>query len=159
MRIVTLRLYAVYGPWEEPARLIPTIVVRGLNRAWPPLVHPETARDFIDVADVVDAFCIAAERAASGAVYNVGTGVQTTMRQVAEVAARAMGIAAAPPWGSLPPRHWDSSTWVADPSRIRRELCWTAALTFERGFQRFVDWLVQQPNVLARYRRALGPYS
>jgi nucleoside-diphosphate-sugar epimerase len=89
MRVVTLRLYSVYGPWEDPGRLIPTLIVRGLAQEWPPLVDPTSAHDFVYVDDVVDAFLIAAASARSGSVYNVGTGIQTTLRQVVEVASRA----------------------------------------------------------------------
>src|SRR5262249_24369371 len=42
VHIPTLRLYSVYGPWEEPTRLIPTLLVRGLDGTLPPLVDPDT---------------------------------------------------------------------------------------------------------------------
>ena len=52
-RVVTFRLFSVYGPWEEPTRLIPTLIRRA--RAGLPLemVAPDTARDFVYVDDVL----------------------------------------------------------------------------------------------------------
>ena len=44
--IRTLRLYSAYGPYEEPTRLIPTLIVEGLQGRLPPLVNPDVARDY-----------------------------------------------------------------------------------------------------------------
>ena len=43
LHAVTLRLYSVYGPYEEPSRLIPTLLVSGFERRLPPLVSPAVA--------------------------------------------------------------------------------------------------------------------
>ena len=40
VRIPTLRLYSVYGPLEEPSRLVPTLLVHALRSRWPSLVDP-----------------------------------------------------------------------------------------------------------------------
>ena len=75
MHMPTLRLYSVYGPWEEPTRLIPTLIRRGLQGELPPLVDPDISHDFVYVDDVVDAYLLAAKNATMepGAVFNVGT--------------------------------------------------------------------------------------
>ncbi|TML96096.1 MAG: NAD-dependent epimerase/dehydratase family protein [Actinobacteria bacterium] len=39
---VTLRLYSIYGPWEDPRRLMPTLVRTASDGHWPPLVAPNT---------------------------------------------------------------------------------------------------------------------
>jgi nucleoside-diphosphate-sugar epimerase len=41
---VTLRLYSIYGPWEDPGRLIPALVREAAQGRLPPLVGPRTAR-------------------------------------------------------------------------------------------------------------------
>src|SRR5512135_1608461 len=85
---VTLRLYSVYGPYEDPRRLIPTLVRCGLEGRVPPLVNPEIGRDFLYVEDAVEAFIMVAESGCpeQGGIYNVGTGVQTTLRGAVDVA-------------------------------------------------------------------------
>jgi dolichol-phosphate mannosyltransferase len=139
---VTLRLYSVYGPWEDPRRFVPTLVEHALRGELPPLVDPATARDFVYVDDAVEAFVRAAGAdVAAGAVYNVGTGVQTTIGEAVETARRVFDVAAEPRWGSMPSRSWDTSVWVADASRARAELGWTAATTFADGLRRTADWL------------------
>lgn len=156
VRITTLRLYSVYGPYEEPRRLVPTLIVHGLEGELPPLVNPDTARDFIYVDDVIEAFILAAGRMGGepGAVYNVGTGVQTCMREAVETARRVLGIKAEAHWGSMPGRIWDTSVWVADNRRIREELGWKPAHTFEEGFRKTADWLRADPAMAAFYRRS-----
>src|SRR5207248_10756728 len=47
----TLRLYSVYGPYEDGRRLLPNLVRRCLNGDWPPLVAPWVARDYVYVDD------------------------------------------------------------------------------------------------------------
>ncbi|HUG36653.1 MAG TPA: NAD-dependent epimerase/dehydratase family protein [Candidatus Limnocylindrales bacterium] len=152
-RITTLRLYSVFGPWEEPGRLMPTLILKGLEGGLPPLVSPDTARDFVYADDVSEACVLAASRTAAepGAVYNVGTGVQTSMRDVVDVARSVLGITEEPRWGSMADRQWDSSVWVADSRRIRRELGWAPRHGFEAGFRRMADWLRDTPGVRTHY--------
>ena len=142
LTLTTLRLYSVYGAFEEPNRLMPSLIRHGLQGDLPPLVAPETARDYVHVEDAVEAFVLATGQntAKPGAVYNVGTGVQTTLRQVVEVARKVMRISAEPVWGSMPPRQWDTFCWVADSHLIRKELGWTPRHSFEEGFRQMVDW-------------------
>src|SRR5262249_54544793 len=44
-RIKVLRLYSVFGPWEDPRRLIPRLIVEGFHGRLPPLASANTARD------------------------------------------------------------------------------------------------------------------
>lgn len=155
-RVVSLRLYSAYGPWEEPTRLVPQLVLAGLDGRLPPLVDPTIARDLVHVDDICDAFVIAAgaERVPSH-IYNVGTGVQTTLREIVEAARRAMPITAEPRWGTMPDRDWDTTVWVADPRRIERELGWRARTDFAHGLTRTVEWF-REPQVGRRYAERLA---
>jgi UDP-glucose 4-epimerase len=158
MRVPTLRLYSVYGPFEEPSRLLPALIVRGLRGELPPLVNPDVARDYVYVDDVCAAYLLAAMRPIpdAGAIYNVGTGVQTPLRALVEVARGILPIAAEPVWGSMPNRQWDSSIWVADNRKIRSELGWEPRYDLVLGFRQMVDWIGDNPALLAMYeeRRA-----
>ena len=142
MRLITLRLYSVYGPWEEPTRLIPTLIRSGLNQELPPLVNPDIARDFVYVEDVCDAYILAARHADQelGAVYNVGTGVQTTLRELVALAKGMMVVPIQPQWGSMPNREWDTSVWVADNRLIQTKLGWRPTHTLEEGFRLTIEW-------------------
>lgn len=158
LKVPTLRLYSVYGPYEDPKRLIPNIVVRGLEGKWPPLVDPSTARDYIYVDDVSDAYLSAARADLSdkGAIYNIGTGVQTSLREVVEAAEELMSISEEPSWGSMPPKQWDTSVWVSNPERAKRELGWQPQLTFKQGLAKTIEWFNSGEGHLSYYRHCLG---
>lgn len=142
VHIPTLRLYSVYGPYEDPGRLMPTLIRYGLRGELPPLVNPEIARDYVYSEDVSEAYVLAASCASQepGAVYNVGTGIQTTLREVVAVASDVLSITVEPQWGSMPSRQWDTTTWCADNRAIRTALGWEPRHTFASGFAAMVAW-------------------
>lgn len=155
----TLRLYSTYGPWEEPKRLVPALVVEGLDGRLPPLVAPDIARDFVWVGDVVDAYLRAARTVHDepGAVFNVGTGVQTTIRQAVEVTRSVLALDVTPDWGSMPPRAWDTPSWVANARKIENALGWRSTVRFEEGFASFAAWFREHPSLLAFYHASRAP--
>jgi nucleoside-diphosphate-sugar epimerase len=162
VHVVTLRLYSVYGPWEEPGRLMPTLVARGLEGRLPPLVSPDTPRDFVTVRDTERAFLLAAQReqVERGAVFNIGSARQTTLRKVVEVARAQLGIVEEPQWGTEPQRSWDAAVWVGDARRAKQELGWGAEDDLPTGFAGLAEWLRENPTLWGRYEIAterIGP--
>jgi UDP-glucose 4-epimerase len=152
-RIATLRLYSVYGPWEEPRRFIPQLVARGLEGALPPLASPKTARDYVYVDDVTAAYlAVATGDFEPGAVFNVGTGRQTTLEDAVDIARRVLQVEVEPDWGSMADRSWDTSTWVADSSRLQERLGWRPATDLEQGLRLTASWLSAHPELDERYR-------
>ena len=145
VNIQTLRLYSVYGPFEEPSRFVPTLIACGLRNELPTLANPDTARDFVFVDDVVDAYLVTASTPPreSGAIYNVGTGVQTTLREAVEVARRVLNLTVEPEWQTFPARGWDTNVWIADNSKIAEQLGWQPRFNFEQGFRATVEWVRQ----------------
>ena len=152
-RISVLRLYSVYGPFEEPGRLMPTLVLKGLNKELPPLVHPDTPRDFVYVDDVVRAFTEAAEseQITGGEVFNVGSGNQTTLRDIVHLARAELGIDEEPKWGRMPQREWDVATWVCNNGHIRDVLGWRPHIGLQEGFKAMVQWFRNNPIYSREY--------
>jgi len=141
--VVNLRLYSVYGPYEDSARLIPTLAIRALVHELPPLVSPDTARDFVHVDDVVCAFVAAADRMSlqlAGDSFNIGTGRRLTIREIAQIARRLFAIRDEPIFTTMPPPPWDLEDWYANPARAERLLGWKAEIDFEEGLARSAEW-------------------
>ncbi len=153
VRISTLRLYSAYGPFEDPMRLIPSLIVRGLIGQLPPLSSPDIARDYVYVSDVVEAYMLAAtvENQDLGAIYNVGTGVQTPLRDVVELTRGLLNIRTEPVWGSMPNRKWDTNIWIADNTRIKQELGWQPKCTMESGLSQTLSWFTENPMFMQFY--------
>jgi nucleoside-diphosphate-sugar epimerase len=157
---ITLRLYSVYGPWEEPGRLMPTLVDRALEGGYPPLVAPETARDFVWIEDVCDAFVRAAttDPVDRGAVINVASGEQTTLRALVDIVRSLFEVESEPVWGAMPARNWDTSVWVGDPSSAVDLIGWRAATPVGQGLGALATWMQADPARRTRYS-AIAPRS
>ncbi|SDI94153.1 Nucleoside-diphosphate-sugar epimerase [Frankineae bacterium MT45] len=157
--ITTLRLYSVYGPWEEPTRLMPRLAALGLEGKLPPLVSPSIARDYVHVDDVVQACLLAsdADRTVLGGVYNVGTGVQTSLADLVEIARKTLNITSEPIWGSMADRDWDTDVWVCDSTSITADLGWSPEWNLTDGFAKFSAWLAEDDVRLTSIYRAARP--
>jgi nucleoside-diphosphate-sugar epimerase len=148
--IFTLRLYSVFGPYEEPGRLIPTLILKGLQGQLPPLAHPETARDFIFTEDVTCACISVAVSGASlpfGEIYNVGSARQTTLKEVVETTREIFQISNEPIWGSMQNRAWDTEIWRANNAKLRAT-GWQPTFNFRAGYLRTIEWFRQNPHLV-----------
>jgi len=140
--IVTLRLFSVYGPWETPTRLVPTILRRCLRGEPLHMVAKDTARDFIFVGDIMEVLRSweALERA-RGEVLNLGTGIQTTMEAFVAAALEITGSRSEVFWGAMPSRPWDTVAWVASCEKAQRVLGWKASVPLREGLRKTLDWI------------------
>jgi UDP-glucose 4-epimerase len=139
---VSLRLANVYGPRQLP-KLEGGVVAIFMSR----LAHGESvqifgdgeqARDFVHVGDVVSALLAAAERANGGGVFNVGTGVATSVN---ELWARCRDVAGADVEAEhAPPRAGDLRRSVLDPARAGAELRWRPERNLDRGLRETWAW-------------------
>jgi polyisoprenyl-phosphate glycosyltransferase len=140
-----LRLYSVFGPLEDSSRLIPAVIRNGLERRYPELVDPEISRDFLYVDDCCEAFidtALALEPELYGESLNVGTGVKTTIRDVAAVAADLFQIEQDPIF-SMKGRAWDLSDWYSDIGKIQTKIGWYPRTSFGDGMRMTAEWYGQ----------------
>lgn len=159
-RCANLRLYSVYGPYEDAARLIPQVIKRGINGGYPDFVNPQVSRDFVYTDDVTAAFVDTAlnlQEADYGASFNIGTGTKTTIGDVANAAKELFQLAADPKY-TMPDRSWDVHDWYADPSKAKTQLQWQPATSFSEGLQRTAEWYRSLPDKEA-YERTSKKYG
>lgn len=143
LKTLNLRLYSIYGYWEEPDRLIPRLIENARKKGLPSLVSPDISRDFVFVEDCVEAFLDAAlkiDDEKSGRSYNIATGRKTTMGDLVEVTRKAFSIAKEPEWGSMSNRKWDLAEWFGDPSAFENDFGWKARTSLEDGLVRYSQW-------------------
>ncbi len=139
-----LRLYAVYGAYEDTSRLIPTLLRKALGGELPPFVDPRTSRDFIHVDDVVSAFvrtATAMQPSIYGESFNIGTGHKTTIAELAGTTRRIFDIAAEPKFGTMEGRAWDLAEWYANPAKAIAQLGWTPVIGLEDGLRKTAEWV------------------
>jgi dolichol-phosphate mannosyltransferase len=141
---VNLRLYSVYGPLEDTSRLIPQLLRAALAGGFPPLVDSRISRDFIYVDDVCAAFVLSAAKMNPelyGESLNIGSGVCTTIGELAQTARRVFGIEAEPQFGSMGNRNWDLADWYADAVKARTLIGWEPAIPLEAGLRLSANWI------------------
>lgn len=143
-----LRLYSVYGPYEDAARLVPAVVANGLKGTYPPFVDPNISRDFIYVEDACEAFVDAAlnlKEENYGESFNIGTGVKTTVAGMAALAKELFKIGTKPEF-TMTGRDWDVEEWYSNSNKARALLGWSARTTLHEGILKTAEWYKRIPD-------------
>ncbi|MDR3321648.1 MAG: GDP-mannose 4,6-dehydratase [Synergistaceae bacterium] len=141
--VVNLRLYSIYGPYEDSSRLIPVLCENILRRSLPPFANPNISRDFVHAGDAVDAFFSAALRMNPrmfGESYNIGTGVETSLGGLARLARDLFGIDADINFDPAETRAWDVEHWFANTEKSEREIGWKYSVPLSEGLRMTCDW-------------------
>jgi len=141
--VVNLRLYSVYGPYEDSSRLIPVLCEQSLYGHFPIFARSEVSRDFIHIDDVIAAFVDAALHMCpeiAGESFNIGTGIQTTLAYLAGVSRRLFDIKDEPQFNPGVGRAWDVDNWHANSEKARKILGWTPKISLEDGLISTRDW-------------------
>ncbi|MEY2473002.1 MAG: UDP-glucose 4-epimerase [Actinomycetota bacterium] len=98
-------------------------------------------RDYVFIDDVVDSIVRATARG-GGLLCNIGTGVETTVVEVHDSVARALGVKAQPIFAAERPGELRRN--ALDPGRAQMQLGWRPFTAFDDGVAQTVDWFHQQ---------------
>jgi UDP-glucose 4-epimerase len=132
----------VYGPRQDPhgEAGVVAIFARALLAGRPTKIFGDggDTRDYVFVDDVVDAFVKASGEAGGGQRFNIGTGVETSVRQLHSLIAAAAGGTDDPEF--YPARLGDLKRSSLDNSRARQVLGWTPNVELTDGVARTVDY-------------------
>ncbi|TCH98134.1 NAD-dependent epimerase/dehydratase family protein [Roseococcus sp. SYP-B2431] len=150
MEGVALRLWNAYGPGQalsNPYTGVLAIFASRLHNRQRPMVFEDgqQRRDFVHVGDVARAFLLALEHPrAAGQVYNVASGEDRSVEEVALSLARAMGHPELSPEITGKARSGDIRHNIADISRIRDELGFSVDRDFEEDLAELAEWVARQ---------------
>jgi dTDP-L-rhamnose 4-epimerase len=153
MEACALRLFNVFGPGQalsNPYTGVLAIFASRLINGQPPLVFEDgrQRRDFVHVEDVAEAFVLALERPeAVGQVFNIGSGRQYTVLEVARRLAAEMRRAEIEPKVLQQARVGDIRHCVADISRAHAELGFTPRRWLEDSLGELTEWVKSQRAV------------
>ena len=143
--VLNLRLYSVYGPYEDSSRLLPALCEASLRNSLPPLA-PNASRDFVYIDDVVEAFLDAANMMSPrlyGESFNIGSGVSTTLAQLAALAIECFDLSVQPQFNTAVARPWDTADWYAEPLKAQQLLHWQARTGLRQGLIKTRAWWQQ----------------
>jgi nucleoside-diphosphate-sugar epimerase len=133
------RIFFVYGPGEDPRRLVAS-VARALARGERARAsHGRQLRDFLHVEEVADAFAALLAAGVTGAV-NVAAGTSVSIREIVELLGGLSGRPELVELGALPARPGDPDELSADVRRLRDEVGWQPGRSLEDGLRETLDW-------------------
>jgi dTDP-glucose 4,6-dehydratase len=135
-----------YGPRQFPEKLIPLMIVNAIaGKPLPVYGDGRNVRDWLYVGDHCSAIRAVLERGRPGATYNVGGNAEMQNLDVVRTICRVLSeLKPGRDYASLvtfvKDRPGHDRRYAIDPSRIRGELDWTPAETFESGMRRTIGW-------------------
>jgi UDP-glucose 4-epimerase len=150
---VKARFQNVYGPgevlgageWRGTVNTVwrnvtPTFIYRALKHEPLPVENGGIAsRDFIYVDDIVEGLLACATRGEAGGVYNLASGAETTILELAELVNELTENPT--PIELTPARDWDNSgKRFGDPAKAREELGFEAVMPLSEGLKRTIEW-------------------
>jgi nucleoside-diphosphate-sugar epimerase len=167
MPFVKARFQNVYGPgeilgagaWRGNANTVwrnvtPTFIFKALHQEGLPLENNGIAtRDFIYVDDIVAGLIACALQGKAGGVYNIASGVETSIRELADIINELSGNQA--PIDDKPARSWDrSGKRHGDTSKSEKELGFKATISLPEGLQKTIAWTKDNMATIKRCMQA-----
>jgi UDP-glucose 4-epimerase len=141
---VMLRYFNVYGPRMDIHGLYTEVLIRWMERieaGQPPLIlgDGKQTMDFVYTEDIARANLVAAASDATDQVFNIGSGMETSLAELAGALQRAMGADVPPEYG--PSRAVNGvARRLADVSAAATRLGWKAEIDLDDGLRRLVAW-------------------
>lgn len=138
--VVIVRPFMVYGPKQNPNKVIPYVIQAFLKGDQPKLTSGRWKADWIYVDDVIEGFLAAVEvPEIEGSTVDLGTGqlvsVESIVRQIVEI----MGVKIEPQFGALSSRPCEEVR-VADLDHTQHVLGWQPKVSVYEGIKKTVEW-------------------
>lgn len=150
MEGAALRLWNVYGPGQalsNPYTGVLAIFASRLLNGQPPMIFEDgrQRRDFVHVSDVARAFLLALDRPqAAGGVFNIGSGEDRTVREVADLQAASMNRPDLEAKVTHKARIGDIRHCIPDLALARQALGYEARRDFAEGLAELAEWVARQ---------------
>ncbi len=168
---VRARFQNVYGPgeilgagrWRGTPHTVwrnvtPTFIWKALHREALPVENGGIAsRDFIYVEDIARGLVACAERGMPGQAYNLASGVETSILDLARLINDLTGNPT--PIALAPARDWDhSGRRFGDPAKARRDLGFAAETELRNGLRATIEWTRANRDVIRRAMLQHAPF-
>jgi dTDP-glucose 4,6-dehydratase len=142
--VVTLRPFNTYGPRQSARAVIPTIITQALTQDCVRLGNLDARRDLTYISDTVDGFLrIAQAPGVEGGTFNLGTGQEVRIGDLAELAIELVGrtvrIEIDP--ARLRPEKSEVQRLLSDNRRARELLGWEPRVALRAGLAQTIDWI------------------
>ncbi len=147
-----------YGPFHFPEKLIPLVIVNALaGKPLPVYGDGRQVRDWLYVGDHCAAIRLVLERGRPGETYNIGGGNERTNLEIVHGICALLDELRPDPAGPharlithVADRPGHDRRYAIDATKLRRELGWQPAQSFEQGLRRTVQWVLGHGDWIAR---------
>jgi NAD dependent epimerase/dehydratase len=142
--VVTLRPFNTYGPRQSTRAIIPSIITQALTSDIVRIGNLDARRDLTYVTDTVEGFLrIAQVEAIEGETFNLGTGQEVSIAELAQEIFSLMGkspkLAVEP--ARLRPEKSEVQRLLSDNHRARQSLGWTPSVPLKEGLLKTINWI------------------
>ena len=133
------RLFFIYGPWENPNRLVPYVIQSLLESNTARCSDGTQIRDYLHVQDVADALV---ELLASNAAgdFNIASGSPVTLRQIVSAIGAQIGRPELIDLGAIPKRDNDAPLVVGNTEKFAQTLEWKPQIDLNSGLEHTIEW-------------------
>jgi dTDP-glucose 4,6-dehydratase len=141
---VTVRPFNTYGPRQSGRAVIPTIITQALANRTIHLGNLDTIRDFTYVDDTVNGFiCASAADAVEGGTFNLGTGTETMIGDLAEKIICKVGTQAKVEIDPqrFRPEKSEVLRLLSDNSLAHEQIGWSPSVSLDEGLDKTIDWI------------------
>ena len=129
-----------YGPRQFPEKVIPLFLTNALDdRELPLYASTQNRREWLHVDDHCRAVELVLERGRLGETYNVGSGVERSIEEIAELVLSLTGKPESLKT-IVPDRPGHDRRYLLDSAKLRRELQWEPQISFEDGLRATAEW-------------------
>jgi dTDP-glucose 4,6-dehydratase len=129
-----------YGPYQFPEKVIPLFVTNALNDiSLPMYASTQNQREWLHVLDHCRAIELAVTAGAPGETYNVGSGLEASIEEIADLVLKLTGKPASLKT-IVADRPGHDRRYLLDSSKIRRELGWAPEVEWDAGLAETVAW-------------------
>ena len=129
-----------YGPFQFPEKVIPLFATNALDdEPLPMYASTQNKREWLHVLDHCEAIDLVLRKGRAGETYNVGSGVEATIEEIAD---RVLELTGKPETLKtiVPDRPGHDRRYLLDATKIARELGWAPSRGFEGGLRETVGW-------------------
>ncbi|MET0439581.1 MAG: NAD-dependent epimerase/dehydratase family protein [Devosia sp.] len=144
LRYVALRYFNIYGPRMDVFGVYTEVLIRWMERlarGEAPIIFGDGSQtmDFVNVLDVARANLLAAKADVTDTVFNVASGTETSLKELAQLLAQVMEVPLGPDFA--PERKVNPvPRRLADTTRAQAELGFSATISLEEGLRELVAW-------------------
>jgi dTDP-glucose 4,6-dehydratase len=129
-----------YGSYQFPEKVVPLFTTYALDGTPLPVYKSKhNRREWIHALDHVRAIEAILDRGVVGETYHVGTGVEASVEQIADLVLDELGLPQSLKQ-EVPDRPGHDRRYLLDSSRIRRELGWAPQVDFDSGIRETIRW-------------------